>query len=63
MALNLLWVLGLFGVGLFFGLPSLLPGIFLGVLIPVLTSGIAIYVLRARIKEIKSEQEDDLSKY
>lgn len=44
-----------------FGLPSLIRiGMFIATIAAV---AIAIYVLRERIKEIRSGQEDDLGKY
>ena len=33
------------------------------VLIPLLLTGVCLYVLRERIKEIRSGEEDDLGKY
>lgn len=35
----------------------------LGVMIPLLLAGVCIFVLVERIKEIRSGEEDDLSKY
>lgn len=35
----------------------------LGIVIPLIFAGICIYVLLERIKEIRSGEEDDLSKY
>lgn len=43
------------------GIPLLVK--ILGIVIPMLIAGICIYVLLDRIKEIKSDDEDDLSKY
>ena len=45
---------------------SLLPNLWLKIffaIIPVIFSAILIYVLRQRIKEIKSGEENDLGKY
>jgi hypothetical protein len=38
-------------------------GMFLGFAIPLALMGVAVYVLVERIQEIRSGEEDDLSKY
>jgi len=43
------------------GIPLLIK--LLGGVIPLLLAGVCIYVLIERIKEIRSGEEDDLSKY
>jgi hypothetical protein len=43
------------------GIPLLIK--ILGALVPLLLAGVMVYVLVERIKEIKSGEEDDLSKY
>ncbi len=39
------------------------PLFLIGIIIPFIISGIMIFVTRQRIKEIRSGEEDDLSKY
>lgn len=43
--------------------PILFIGRFIGIIIPLVFIGVSIYVLIERIKEIRSGEEDDLSKY
>ena len=40
-----------------------LPVKILGAVVPLAFIGVGVYVLRERIKEIRSGEEDDLSKY
>lgn len=60
--LLLLYYLG-FAAFLIFGTSVLLPVKLLTGLIPLPLAGVSIYVLIERIKEIRSGEEDDLSKY
>ena len=58
----LLYYIGFAHVCIFVdGTPLLLQ--LLGGIIPLLLGGVCIYVLIERIKEIRSGEEDDLSKY
>lgn len=58
----LLYYLGFIVVCLLIdGIPLLVK--ILGALVPLLLAGVIVYVLLERIKEIKSGEEDDLSKY
>lgn len=43
--------------------PIPFAGRFIGIMIPLVFMGVSIYVLIERIKEIRSGEEDDLSKY
>ena len=43
--------------------PVLLVGKIIGILIPLALIGVSVFVLIERIKEIRSGEEDDLSKY
>jgi large-conductance mechanosensitive channel len=43
--------------------PVLSVGKIIGILIPLVLIGVSVYVLIERIKEIRSGEEDDLSKY
>jgi fatty acid desaturase len=61
-AVILLYYIGFACVCVFFGGIPLLAKI-LGGVIPLLLAGVCIYVLVERIKEIRSGEEDDLSKY
>ncbi|GAB6088094.1 hypothetical protein JCM11672_33660 [Alkaliphilus crotonatoxidans] len=61
-AIILLYYIGFIIACIFLdGIP--LYGKILGSVIPLLLAGICIYVLVERIKEIRSGEEDDLSKY
>lgn len=57
----ILYYIGFFAVCVWAPMPFLFK-IFLG-LIPLLLVGVCIYVLRERIEEIRSGEEDDLSQY
>jgi large-conductance mechanosensitive channel len=43
--------------------PVLITGKIIGILIPLALIGVSVFVLIERIKEIRSGEEDDLSKY
>ena len=43
--------------------PVLLVGKIIGILVPSALIGVSVFVLIERIKEIRSGEEDDLSKY
>lgn len=61
-SLILLYYIGFVYVCVFLdGIPLLAK--ILGGVIPLLLAGVSIYVLVERIKEIRSGEEDDLSKY
>jgi hypothetical protein len=51
------WILGIISV------PDLLWLKVIGIIIPLSFIGVSIFVLIERIKEIRSGEEDDLSKY
>lgn len=51
------WILGIINI------PDLLGIKVLGIIIPLAFIGVSIFVLIERIKEIRSGEEDDLSKY
>ncbi len=61
MSLLVLYYLGFSVFCLFIPIPPL-PKLLFG-LVPLLLAGVGIYVLIERIKEIRSGEEDDLSKY
>ena len=52
-----------YGVGLVFATQAFTFGRFLAVGIPAVIAIIAVWVLKERIKEIKSGEEDDLDRY
>ena len=60
-AIMLIYYIAFFAVCVWAPMP-LIVKILLGV-IPLLLGGVCIYVLRERIKEIRSGEEDDLSQY
>lgn len=60
-ALFLLYYGGIFLLCLFIPIPAAAKLLF--VIVPLLLIGVVIYVLTVRIKEIRSGEEDDLSKY
>jgi hypothetical protein len=60
--LMIAWFIG-WTVGCFFYLPVPLGFKILGGIVPLALIGVSLYVLIQRIKELRSGEEDDLSKY
>ncbi len=60
-SLLILYYIGFFILCICITMPSALKLLF--GLVPLLLAGVSIYVLIERIKEIRSGEEDDLSKY
>ncbi|HBA70108.1 MAG TPA: hypothetical protein DCZ40_12245 [Lachnospiraceae bacterium] len=56
-----LYYIGFFILCMYIPIPLILK--FLLGLVPLLLAGVSVYVLAERIKEIRSGEEDDLSKY
>lgn len=60
-AILVLYYIGFFSLCLFMPLPAAVK-LLLGV-VPILLAGVSVSVLIERIREIRSGEEDDLSKY